>query len=160
MTEDEMDELNERRHREEVWAGICAAFESRVRPAVPITFGDRPTAEDVENVLAGKDWQAVTSSDLLRIRLDVNSLKPEAFWYYFRAFAYHALLVEECSADDPGGWMVAALTPLEGNNSSRFRERIEALSARERASVGRFVRWYDGETYIANRDRVLEFWLP
>ncbi|WP_329196453.1 DUF6714 family protein [Streptomyces sp. NBC_01435] len=157
MTEDELEELTERRHREEVWEAIRQAFESRVRPPTPLTYQGWPVAEDVEETLSDKEWHTVTGLDLQRVRIDINSLTPDAFWYYFRSFAHHSLLMDEAT-DDPGGWMVSALTPPKKAHSERFVERIEALSPEERSAVSRFIHWYDGETNLVDRDRLFTLW--
>ncbi|MEV8344169.1 DUF6714 family protein [Streptomyces niveus] len=159
MNEDELDELSERLLRMEIWAEIDLAFNARIRPDAPLTFGDKPVADDVESTLREKDWQEVTPSDLRRIRIDIGALRPDAFWYYSRAFMRSALLSDDDLSDDPGGWVVSALTPLEAGISDRFRRRIEDLSPVERLAVARFVHWYDGETFLAARDRLLALWL-
>ncbi|SEB76880.1 hypothetical protein SAMN05216483_0383 [Streptomyces sp. 2131.1] len=158
MTEDELDEENERVRRSEVWQGILAAFGCRRPPPPPLTYRDSPMADRVEQTLNGKDWNSLTPEELLAIRLDLTTLRPEAFWYYFASFTHNALLAEDDIADDPGGWVVAALTPLPSGASERLRDRIQALSGKERRAVAEFIHWYDGETYLAARDRLLSLW--
>ncbi|MGH9930133.1 MAG: hypothetical protein ACREA9_13050 [Pyrinomonadaceae bacterium] len=159
MTEDEMNELVDRRERSEVWDQVRTAFRLRKRPADPLVYQESPMADDVQRVLSGKDWGELTASDLQKIRLDLRFLRPAAFWYYFVAIARHSLIGEE-PADDPGGWLVAALTPPASGPAPWFDELVVSLTPAERAAVSRFVRWYsDGESYLPHRDRLMALWL-
>lgn len=158
MNEDELEELAERHERKEIWNQVRGAFESRDRPGESLVYTIHPLAEDVQGVLSGKTWEDVKARDLQQIRLDLPFLRPEAFWYYFLAIAWHALIGEE-AADDPAGWTVAALTPHEGQATPWLDRVTASLSREERSAVSRFIRWYsDGESCLSNRERLLEFW--
>lgn len=135
------DELVELHERAIVWDAIRAAFAWRVRPLGRVSDVGSPIADDVADTLSGRDWWEVSARELQRIRIDINTLRPDAFWYYFRSFAYESLIVEG-SSDDVGGWMVSALRPPEGYPYPRFVDKVAALSAEERRCVCRFVHWY------------------
>ncbi|MBO2458157.1 DUF6714 family protein [Actinomadura violacea] len=158
MNEDELEELTERHEREEIWNQVRAAFESRDRPSEPLVYEIHPLAEDVQCVLSGKTWEDVTAHDLQQIRLDLHFLRPEAFWYYFLAIAWHALVGEE-PVDDPAGWTVVVLTPRESQDVQLLDRFVASLSREERSAVSRFIRWHsDEESYLPNRENLLEFW--
>ena len=151
------DELAELRECAETWEQVRAAFSARERPrellAHSCVYG-----EDVARTVSGRNWDDLAAADLVAIRMDLPCLRPEAFWYFFRAFVHHCLLGTE-EAGDPGFWVVCLLTPPQEDRLSSFDERVRQLSSDERAAVARFVRWYsDGESHLDGRERLLAFW--
>lgn len=151
---EEMAELHERAI---VWDLVRAAFAWRVRPSGRLTDVCSPMADDVSAVLSGKAWWEVGPWELQRIRIDINTLRPDAFWYYFRSFAYDSLVVEGAS-DDVGGWMVSALRPPGQRSSRGFEAKLAALTEEERRCVCLFVHWYAGQASLISPNPLLAFW--
>ncbi|GAA4965181.1 hypothetical protein GCM10023205_31840 [Yinghuangia aomiensis] len=162
MTEDDQsaadaEELAELHERAIIWDRVRAAFSWRVRPVGRLTDVCSPIAHDVSGTLSGKAWWEVGPRELQRIRIDINTLRPDAFWYYFRSFAYDSLVVEGTS-DDVGGWMVSALRPPGQRPSSGFDAKVAALTEEERRCVRHFVDWYVGQNTLTAPDALLAFW--
>ena len=94
MTTD-LDELKDRRERAGLADHIGSAFASVPRPDPPITEG-RPLNEDVERALAWKFREQITAAEAWELRMDLSSLKPEAFVYYMPALLRVILLGDSC----------------------------------------------------------------
>jgi len=118
---------------------IEAAFAGVPRPDPPLTIGDGPIQDDVEQALAGKGASELTADDATEVRLDLWLLTPEAFAYYVPALLRIALSGDdEVDGLDEGIFDVLA-PPGDPGLRARFDERMAQLDEPRRDALATFV---------------------
>ena len=157
MTTD-LDELEDRRERAGLADHIGSAFASVPRPDPPITEG-RPLNEDVERALAWKFREQITAAEAWEVRMDLSSLKPEAFVYYMPALLRVILLGDSC-VDSLHDSVLTLLMPREGRATDEdFERRMALLDRSQRSALARYVDWcLDGESGLPGHERALAYW--
>ncbi|MBV9807728.1 MAG: hypothetical protein JO286_11125 [Solirubrobacterales bacterium] len=155
---DDSEELEERQVRDRIADRLTRAFSSVPKPAPPLTVGGSALADDVEDVLAGKDADALTADDARELRGDLRLLTRPALRYYLPALL-RVVLLGEPYVDGLDEFTFNLLVPPEKPEQLRGFEEQLNLDAAQRAAIGAYVAWYSqGESFLPGRDRALAYW--
>jgi hypothetical protein len=153
------DELEERRVRERIADRLTQAFASVPKPPPPVTVGGSPLADDVENVLAGKDADALTTDDAREVRGDLSLLTGPSLRYYLPALL-RLILLGDTHVDGLDEFIFYLLIPPgDPEQLHGFNDRLGNLDRSQRAALSDYIAWYsEGESFLPERDRALAYW--
>jgi hypothetical protein len=157
--EDEIDVLRRdiAREVEEAFANVPYPGDDRL-----VAYPDYYESDDVIEAFRGKHWRDISPEVLSEHWASLGLFSPEAFRFYLPCYLIAALLRSDVTGMV---WETVffRLTPpeSEGDKMDGFLKRINALDARQKAVIRRFVEVYvqiEAGYPDSSRDRALPFW--
>ncbi len=105
--------------------------------------------------IRGKHWKEL-SEDILYYADDLTWLTPEAIRFYLPAFLIPVL--KPCGYSDWVYWFLQPLYPPGSKHAERFRYKLSAFSAEEKAVLRAFVRLAIEAGALCREKETLKFW--